>query len=274
MNKLCLLIFIFISSPLFAQNTDVPAETPALVYKAPDLRNFDPRESHWLTSFGFEGLKYPVPFNFTGARQTFSPKDQELWGGRFGYGKEFYIGKGFNAVTKVEGYYLGTLFAKRETADPNIEDVDVSYTKTTGQIWGFEASQSIGYLFDMKTKNPMLDEWSYLTVEPFIEAGIGWATAYNRVDYNYDSGTIQETYKEAVEDQLLNARFGAGVNFTSSEGVFLYLKASLNQYDITKRKTKGLGQPDNQGTTGLDGSEKNVDIDPIIIYALGGGYKF
>ncbi len=76
-----------------------------------------------------------------------------------------------------------------------------------------------------------MDEWTYLTVEPYIEAGAGVASAYNRIAYAYDLGTVNEAYRQTMKDNLVNARIGAGINFTSTSGYFLYLRATHNRYD-------------------------------------------
>ena len=244
--------------------------------EAVENRNFNPYKSHWLFSLGFEGLKYEVPFEFAGVEKTISPKDQELWGGRLGIGGELYLGAGFMTATKLEGYYVGTLFARRLNAGPDDEDEEFAFTKRTGQVYGFDLSQSLGYLFNMKTKNPIMDEWTYLTVEPFIEAGIGIARAYNRIHYDYNTGPADtdEGYRHTIEDELVNARFGGGINFTSNQGYFFFMKAYVNTFDITKRKNEIYTRENQQASQRDSFTEKDVKIDPITSYSIGGGYKF
>lgn len=252
-------------------------DTPALVTEDITIeRIHNPRKSHWLSTFGFEGSKYDVPFSFSGQEKSFKPNQQELWGGRIGFGGEIYLGAGFNTVSKVEGYYMGTLFSRVLNAGPEDDDIEFAYSKRTGHIYGVDASQSIGFMFDMKTKNPFMDEWAYLTVEPYVEAGIGMARAYNRVNYSYDTGpgNVQERYKSSVNDELLNARIGAGINFTSTSGYFLFLKATVNRYDITERKTKTYTQANGTPGSSVETTDKNAKIDPVTVYAIGGGYKF
>jgi hypothetical protein len=287
MTKLILLVLL-VSTSLYAQETEKtettekasvngPAlDTPALVTENLDKRrNFNARASHWLTTFGFEGMKYEVPFEFDGVKRNFNPSQQELWGGRLGLGGEIYLGAGFNTVSKLEGYYMGTLFSETLNGGDVDEDVKFAYTKRTGQILGLDISQSLGFIFDMKTRNPIMREWSYMTVEPYVEAGIGVAQSYHRINYSYELATTNEDYKSVIRDNLTNAKIGAGINFTSSSGFFFYMKATQNRYDITQRKTD-LFQRDNSGTisNGPTMKDKNVKIDPITVYAIGGGYKF
>jgi hypothetical protein len=273
------LIFIlcFISLPLYAQITTSPPEVQTLTSELEKVyQPFEAHESHWLFSFGFEGLKYETDYNFSGTRKNLQPRDVELWGGRIGIGGEIYLGAGIMTATKFESYYNGTLFARRLNAGPDNVDIEFAYTKTTGQVVGFEASQSLSWLYDFKTKNPFMDEWAHLTLEPFIEAGIGAAWAYNRVQYNFDiDGSTSEGYKKSIEDELTNVRFGGGVNLISGEGVFLYVKAHVNNFDIAKRRTEEYTRPDGQPWEASVKESRNGDtIDPIITYAVGGGYKF
>lgn len=271
-----ILLAVVASSSLYAQ--DIPiTETPAIVSEeTASKKPFNPRKGHFIVNFAFEGMKYELPYEFVGAREKFEPRSQEYWGGRVGIGSEIYLGGGFNTTTKIEGYYLGTLFSRVTNAGPTETTEEFAYRKGTGHIYGVDLAQSIGFLFDMKTKNPFMEEWAYLTVEPFIEAGIGKAYAYNRMNYNYNTGpaNIQEKFRHRINDDLLNARIGGGINLTSSTGYFFFLKATVNKYDITKRKSEIHSQPDDQGADIRTVNEKSVKIDPITIFSLGGGYKF
>lgn len=253
-------------------------DTPALITEdLSKIKKFNPRESHWISTLGFEAMKYPVPYKFDGARSDFNPKDQEIFGGRLGLGGEWYIGKGIVTATRVEGYYMGTLFSQILNGGPDSEDVNFAYTKRTSQIYGVDASQQLGFMFEMKTKNPIMNEWSYLMVEPYVEAGLGAAKVYNRLNYQYDTGTAptaaREKYKDTINDTLTNARIGGGINFTSSEGFFLYMRVTVNKYNITKREQDKYSQPSGQAATKTTNNNE-PNLDPITVYAIGGGYKF
>jgi hypothetical protein len=266
-----------VSSP-----TPLSSQTPALITETDfyEQRHFNPRESHWVTSFTFEGGKYeiiPKEYEFEG-RKDFKNGYKQLYGGRLGFGGEIYLGAGFVTRSMVEAYYLGTLFSRVLNGGAEAEDVDFAFTKQTGQLMGGDASQSLGWMFDFKTKNPLMDEWAYLAVEIYVDAGIGKAWAHNRTNYSYDTGTApraaQESYKLTVKDDLLNARVGAGMNFTSSSGFFLALKATVNRLEVTDRRIKGFIQENGQVPDPIDDSPKDVNIDPVVIYTVGGGYKF
>ncbi|MGE3609280.1 MAG: hypothetical protein AB7I27_06805 [Bacteriovoracaceae bacterium] len=277
MNKLLLLFVLTLSLSSFGQVTD--NKTPVLASSVEaEQRDFKARKSHWLTTFGFEQIKYDLPYNFQGERKNFTPGQKELYGAKIGIGGELYIGKGLMTASRIDGYYLGTLFSKRLSANPDY-DIDYAYYKTTGQVMGLDASQTLSYLFDMKTKNPILEEWSYLTVEPFVEASIGVAQAYNRAAYSYDTtgpsaGGIEESYRHTVKDQLAVSRLSVGINFVSNQGFFLNLKASQVNMTATSRKESITEQPNGGSTTSDSSSAKNVHLKPAVVYLIGGGYKF
>lgn len=246
------------------------ADTPVLTSDiSPEVEDFNPRKSHWIFSFGFEGFKYPTFNDYSGAKKSFSPKDEEYWGIRLGFGGEIYLGAGFLTTTRIEGYFAGTLFSQVLNGGAEDSDVKFAYTKKTGQIYGADVSQALGFVFNMKTKNPIMDEWAYLTVEPYVEAGIGQAWAYNRMNYSYDLDVTDESYRLTVKDQLLNAKIAYGINFTSRGGYFLSLKMTQNRFNISERKAKEI--VDAGASTNPDFGDK---IDVITTYSIGGGYKF
>jgi hypothetical protein len=273
------------AAPQPAEEFVPPAPTIPAILPAPDLqveaevedkKPFNPRQSHWVTTFGFESTKYevlPDPYVFNG-KKDFSKRNQELWGMRLGFGGEIYLGAGFVTRSMVETYYVGTLFSRVLNGGAEDADVKFAYTKVTGQMLGADASQSLGFMFDFKTKNPFMGTMTYLSIEPYVEAGIGKAYAYNRTNYSYKLDTTDEAFKLRVRDDLLNARVGAGINLTSNQGFFLALKATVNRYEITQRKIDGYTQENGTGRAAINDSPKDAKIDPVVIYTLGGGYKF
>ncbi len=254
--------------------------TPVITTEAPeDDRYIKHRKSHWITSFAFEGMKYELPFGFEGERKNFRDKDQELWGGRLGVGGQLYLGGGFFTTSMVETYYVGNVTQDVQVADPDVEDEEAGTVKRTGGLYGAEVSQNLGYIFEFRTKNPFMDEWAYLTFEPFVEAGLGVARAYNAVHYDYDTGPtgsgVQEKYKKRIRDELTNARIGAGFNITGRSGFFMTAKVTINRYDILKREVDSYTKQDNGTVSNPDTIEdKDVKIDPITMFSIGGGYKF
>jgi hypothetical protein len=247
--------------------------TPVMSEFIGEARDFNPRESHWFSTYAFEGMGYnKLPFSFNGQKKDFKETTRTLYGGRIGFGGELYLGAGFMTATKVEGYYMGSLFAKAQTADPAY-NVEVAYTKETGQVLGADAVQTLSFLFNMKTKNPFMGEMVRLTVEPFVLAGIGVAQGINKIDYKYDT-TIDERYLLTVVDNIANSKIGAGINLISSQGFFLNLQVTMNSFDILERKLKGYYSPDGTTITSLNADVKNAKMDAVTIYTIGGGYKF
>ncbi len=254
--------------------------TPVITSEMPvDDRYLKHRANHWITTFNFEGMKYELPFDFEGARKNVRTRDQELYGGRLGFGGQLHIGKGLFTTSMVEAFYNGTLFTKSQNAGPDDEDEEAGNIKRTSGFYGVDLSQSLGYIFEFRTKNPFMDEWAYLTFEPFVEAGLGVAKSYNKVRYNYDTGTVspgvQEQYKRTIRDDLTNARIGAGFNLTGRSGFFLQARVTINRYDITERKIDTYRKQDDQtGVKDPSVTDKDVKIDPVTMFTLGGGYKF
>jgi len=262
-----------LSQSEFLDGTDVKSET-----KIEDSKTFNARASHWLTTFGFEYTSYELlpegDFGFAGNKKSFKKENQSYVGARLGFGGEIYLGAGFITRTMLDGYFHGTLFDQVLNGGDEAEDVDFAFTKKNGQIYGLDITQSLGWMFDMKTKNPFMDEWSYLTIEPFVEAGIGMGRAYSRISYRYDTQPAPtgdyERYKFRMTDEIMNTRLAGGVNFTGAKGFFFQLKAAMNTYVVSERKIKGMSH--NNGP--FKDTEKNVKLDPIMVYTLGGGYKF
>ncbi len=246
-----------------------------------DEEKFNPRKGHWLATFGIESQKYEAVYDFQGEEESFKPEKKSLTGGRLGFGREFYLGKGLMTSTRIEGYYLGSLFSKTLTANPDV-DIDYSFSKRTAQIWGADISQTLSFIFNMKTKNPIMQEWTYLTVEPFIEAGIGRANAYNRLNYTYDSsegGTVvgdgvNEGYQHRVTDEILTQRLAFGINFTSTSGYFLLMRVSQMNYDLIRRREEGYIKQDDTASVPFKNSDVKAKLDTATVYTIGGGYKF
>lgn len=291
MNKILILTLAVVSFPLFAQDSSVDLDvskrdtgTPALISEsvAHDQETiFNPRANHWIVTLGTENFGYDVPFSFNGVRKDAGEVTQDMWGGRLGIGGELHLGGGIHTATKVEGYFAGTLFAKRTTAGSEVPDIDVSFIKKTGQVYGGDVVQTLSFMFDFKTKNPFLGEMTYLTIEPFVEAGLGYAQAYNKYNYNYDTGNqagpgqVQESYRASVKDSIVTQKFGAGINLISRQGYFLYLKGNITNFDITKRETRGTQRfDDTTNFSSFSEESKNPKLNAITVYSIGGGLKF
>lgn len=257
-----------------------PKEAAAVVTTDMDEeKDFNIYESHWTTLISFETTKYPTTFKYNNNAQgkerskVIDEPDSELFGGRLGFGGEVYIGAGLVTESRIEAYYLGSAFTKNKTANPDA-DATISVDKTTGSLYGVDVAQSLGFMFDFKTKNPFMDEMTYLVIQPFIEAGLGYAKAYQRTAFNYDKSNKVDRYTHSIEDSLVNARVGAGLNMTSRNGYFFYLRGTVNRYEVTDRKQEVSSRIDGEKQ---NGNEDNLDDklnNPIIVYAIGGGYKF
>ena len=239
--------------------------------------DFNHRKSNWVASFGFEGTRYEIPYEFDGDEANFDTEERELWGGRLGFGRDFYLGGGLIFGARLEGYYMGTLFTDAKTADPEF-DLDVASEKNNGHVYGADAIAHLGWMFDFQTKNPFLGEMTYLAFELFVEAGIGKGKSYQNKNYRFDAApATDERYNMIMEDEFTSAIASAGLNVLSTTtGAFLYLRASRVSQSIDKREIRGKSQPNGQAAVDLSEQsyDKSPDTDPLHIFALGGGLKF
>lgn len=291
MKRLFLLLALF-SASTFAQTAEDellvepnPETTTPVMTTRPveEDKDFKVRKGHWLSSFGFEGIKYQVPGQFEGVKKNFRDRTQEMYGTRIGLGRELHIGAGLMTTTKIEGFYLGTLFTKSKTADPEIENEKFYSAKVTGQLLGGDISQSISYLFDFKTYNPM-GNMTYLTLEPFVEIGIGYAEAYNKVKYLYDTsetgsigtpGAPHEWYRHGIKDIVSTRKLAAGFNIISNEGYFFFTKVSQMQFANIARHERGYKKQNETATVDkLTFSDEKPDVINTTAFSIGGGYKF
>jgi hypothetical protein len=248
---------------------------PQSVEELDDDESFKHRKSNWVSTFGFEHTRVVLPYDFQGTKKQIGEEKRELMGARLGLGRDFYMGGGFIFGTRLEGYYLGTLFTEAQTADPE-EPIEVAATKKTGQIFGADAIAHLGWMFDFKAKNPFLGEMTYLAFELFVEAGIGRGKGYNRKEYYFDASPVtDEEYSLTIEDDYTSQIISTGFNLLStSTGAFLYIKASQVTQDITERSFRGKSKPNGQAEVDLKGTASSPDVDPITIVSIGGGFRF
>ncbi len=236
---------------------------------------FNHRASHWVSTLGFEYTKYTLPYEFQGAKAKFGEEERELFGGRIGVGREYYLGKGFLFQGRLDGYYLGTLFTQAQTGNPEV-DIEVSATKKTGSAFGGEAVAHLGWMFDFRTKNPFLGEMNYMALEFFAEAGVGAGKDYNRKQYYFEaSPATSEEYNLIIENKFMTRSLSAGVNILSvNSGAFFFMKATQMTQDISERKFRGVSRPNGQPATRLNGVDKSVAAEQLTLLSFGGGYKF
>jgi hypothetical protein len=248
-------------------------------------KKFNPLESHWLFGMSIEGSAYPTPFNFQGDKATYQDvgkkkQTQTIFGPRFFWGGEFYLGKGLMTSTRLEGYFQSTIFKDTKTADPLKPTTTIAEDQTVAQLWGGDLVQTLSYVFEVKVKNHLVDEISYLTIEPFIEAGIGTAKAYNYKKYYWDtSGAVSpdgvsEFYQDRIKEDLINHRFGAGIQLTSRQGFFFHLRVTQNNYHVSSRSETGYYKTTNAPVVNINNSGITDKVHQIMIYSLGGGFKF
>jgi hypothetical protein len=259
------------------QQPDPTHSTPVITSEdeLDDRKVYNPKKSHWVNSFGLDYIKYELPWVYTGAeKHNFRKKQQELYGLNFGIGREFHLGGGVQTGTKIYGYFRGSTFNNSKTADPEIQDTAFASGKRIGQMWGGEIAQSLSFQFDYKAKNPIMDSMFYLTFEPFIEAAIGYAEAFNKINYGYDTSVVDEGYNHKIQDRLMTRRLSVGFNIISRRSYFFFTKASVYQLDITSRKQSGSQHFTGGPVTTPAFIDDKPGVQTTTSFTIGGGYKW
>lgn len=252
-----------------------PAKQPdnkIVTNKFDDDAPFNHRKSHWVTNFGFEGTQYKVPFSYVGTKKSYDEESLELQGGRVGVGYEAYMGWGFLLGGRIDGYYMGTTF-NRERFAKNVGNTQVRGEENRAQMYGGDLVGHAGWMFDYKTKNPFLDEMTYMAMELFAEAGVGAGQTYFTKEY-FNRDSVDELYRGRITESYRSTTVSAGINFLSrTTGFFLNLKVSQMFLDVDETKIKAV-RGDSTATTTTNEDINNPDKDPVTIISVGGGYKF
>lgn len=259
------------------QEPDPSTSTPVITSEEDvESKVYNPKKSHWVTSFALDYIKYELPWVYTGAQKhNFRKKDQELYGVNLGLGREFHLGGGVQTGTKLYGYFRGATFQNKKTADPQIQDTEFASGKRIGQMWGGEIAQSLSFQFDYKAKNPIMDSMFYLTFEPFVEAAIGYAEAFNKINYGYNTApVVDEGYNHKIQDRMMTRRLSAGFNIISQRSYYLVVKGSLYQLDNTYRKQSGSQHFTGGPVTTPAFIDDKPGIQTTTSFTIGGGYKW
>lgn len=270
--------------PEIAKTNLSDSMTPTVVTEIEKPEGFEFKKSHWQSIFAFENFKYQTPFNYVSSKgkSIYNDSKIDLYGARLGFGHELYLFGGLSTTSRIEGFYTGTAFGKNKSADPDFA-VQYANSKAWAQNIGFDVSQSLSYIMEVKTKNPFMDEVSRFTIEPFVEAGIGASQFMSKASFHYDTtaagspGGYKDDYRHKITDNIVNARIGAGFNVTALSGFFMFARVTQNRFNVTSRKSEGYS--DLNGTVVDIGqrdkaADKNVKLDPVTMFTIGGGYKF
>jgi hypothetical protein len=75
MNKILFILCVISLSAYSAS----PSVTPSLTTELDEHKEFNPYESHWVSLFNFETMKYETPYNFRGVKKNFGDSKQDLY---------------------------------------------------------------------------------------------------------------------------------------------------------------------------------------------------
>lgn len=266
MNKL-LISFIFL-----VLTVSVQAEDGFLEFGSQNFTQEKAKTSKWSFKTGAEyiGYKTNLP-EFRGVHDSIRGGEiADVLGLGISFGRDFYLGAGFNASIGIGGTYAKTLARELSNAASDL-DVEIANTRKSHLILTGELQGSLGYTFDNKV----------IDIQPFIEGSIGLGRAeldyqYNREDIESD-GTSDETYKVNSEEVFTLTKLSLGVNFISFKGLVTYVKVTTAMLTINERKV--------DGRSNIAGTADIVDLDTpkqkkldevsfVTMASLGLGYLF
>lgn len=264
-----LTILVCFTSSLAAQSDF----TPYLGREVDRVNIYNPQKSNWVSSFGFEAQGLPVERDYQGQGKSFVDKNELLAGARLGVGREFYLGAGFFTRTSIEGYFVGTLFEPTKAVTKEDKKATTSYTQKKGNIWGGEVSQTLSYITEFNAPSFIGEHKVKMYFEPFVEAGIGMGKTYFRFDYTMRTASINEDYRKVLDNTFISQKLSVGMNFISTTGYFLTLKASQLAHQVGESKSYEMAG-NGGGMNRRDIDQKNETINLSYSYYLGGGYKW
>lgn len=236
-----------------------------------EKKPFSSTENHVIGLFSFEKSRYSFPAEYQGEKESFKKDSRDLFGLRLGAGPEWYLGKGFDFGFRGDVYYLGTAFERGENPD-NLSDSQAR-EKNSGQLYGADAVAHLGWNFDYKIRNPLIDEISSLTGEFFVEAGAGLGQAWNRKNYYYRANNVDEYYQLNVSEKFASTTIAVGFNAISRSGYLFFLRAAQLDTKVSEVTLKGRSRAN--GTEDIiDETLRNVSASPLTLFSIGGGYKF
>lgn len=272
-NLFFILFLLSFSLSLIAADADPKVST--------DIPNeedkFDPNKSHLEVYYGFNNFNYSIPFPvYAGTTKNIVDPNFQTFGPRIGLGTQIYLFSGFSLMPRIDGYYSGLVNGKDQVARNTAGSV-ISSKRQVAQMYGGDASLALGWQFEMKSRNPFLKEMFRLTVQPFVEVGMGRSSGLYMYQYHYDDTSKLEDYNVTIKDSLKQSHAALGFNLTARSGFFFYYRLSVNKFVALERKQSGsLFTNGNSGTpSSADRAvQKNVSLDSITSHAIGGGYRF
>lgn len=266
--KYSIYLLALLSFPAFAEID----YQPYLGREIDRVKLYNPRKSNWISSFGFEAQGLPVERNFQGQGKSFSDKNELLAGGRLGFGREFHLGAGIYTRTLLEGYFVGTLFEPKKSVTKASQATHDSYTQKKGNIWGGEISQSLSFITDFQAPVFLSDHKVKMYFEPFIEGSIGVGKSNFHFDYQMRDG-VTEDYRKVIDNTFNSQKLSVGMNFISTTGYFLTIKASQITQQITDSKSyERVGINGTVNRRDLDQKDETINL--AYTYYIGGGYKW
>lgn len=264
MNKLALFLTLFSCYHFGAQAAD-----NFLQFGNKDFSKEKKDKSKWFFKTGVEyiGYKTNLP-EYRGVHDSIRAGEvQDVLGIGFGFGRDFYLGRGFSFGLGTGVTYAKTLAREINNAASDL-DIDIANTRKSHLLLTGEIQASLSYTFD----NKLID------IQPFIEGSFGIGSA--NIDYEYDREPVdgdmsEENYKANSDETFTMTKLSLGVNFISFKGLVTYLKLTTAMINITKRDIDGRSNvAGTDDIVSFDGIETNEDPSFVTMASLGLGYLF
>lgn len=246
---------------------------PFLSREVDRVNIYQPQKSNWVSTFGLEAQGLPLAKSFQGQAKNYQDSDELLSGARLGFGRDFHLFAGLTTRTQVEAYFVGTLFEPKKAVTNEDSNATSSYSQKQGNIWGGEISQVLSYITEFSAPSFIGDHKLKMYFEPFLEAGIGMGKTNFRFNYTMNTDAINERYTKVLDNTFISQKLSVGMNFISTTGYFLTLKASQLAHQITDSNSYEVVDLGTGGNR-RDINQKDETVDFSYSYYLGGGYKW
>lgn len=145
--------------------------------------------------------------------------------------------------------------------------------QTIGKIRAFNLSLRGGLLFDFKSINPLAEKHT-LIGEIFLEGGIGSGHKSFSKKYSYNDGTINEFYRENLEEDFISRVFALGINLTTQSGAFFEIKSISTAIFSNTIEFSGTELVNGGSATSRTIEKKDFDMKPVTSFLITVGHHY
>lgn len=223
--------------------------------------------SRWHFDIILGGREFILDFpKFSGKHENLEEQRRVIPGISLGVGREFVFGGQYNLVTSFIGHYNRQQEAEKGVASEEADDTNLSELDTNYSSFAGELRVAIGYTFIT----------SWIPVQIYLESGYGLGNNLFKKNYNFEgiASDPADNYEITIEELFSYTRFGAGVKFISSKGLYSFISGSLINQNTSESKRKGSFTEANQASTSIGRVTSDVSRDGLWMFNLGMGVYF